>query len=143
MLWVPDHHSRFTTCAHRAPCPVLRRCGKPSLSKIVLAHCAGHAGMQTDARLGQHMPHGCALHSCHTARSGSPRNPGLATSCVDRRATDAPDAAPLTGRLQELGAQHRTRILPGALTLALASRVPPRLSWSTTFKRGLTVREKV
>ena len=31
------------------------------------------------------------------------------------------------------------RILPGALTLALASRAPPRLSWSTTFKRGLTV----
>ena len=43
------------------------------------------------------------------------------------------------GRLQELGAQHRVRILPGALTLALASRAPPRLSWSTTFKRGLTV----
>ena len=60
----------------------------------------------------------------------------LATSCVDRRATDAPDAAPLTGRLQELGAQHRARILPGALTLALASRAPPRLSWSTTVKRG-------
>lgn len=64
---------------------------------------------------------------------------GVATSCVDRRATDAPDAAPLTGRLQELGAQHRARILPGALTLVLASRPPPRLSWSTTFKRGLTV----
>ena len=63
----------------------------------------------------------------------------VATSCVDRRATYAPDAAPLTGCLQELGAQHRTRILPGALTLALASRAPPRLSWSTTFKRGLTV----
>ena len=64
---------------------------------------------------------------------------GVATSCVDRRATDAPDAASLTGRLQELGAQHRARILLGALTLALASRAPPRLSWSTTFKRGLTV----
>ena len=64
---------------------------------------------------------------------------GVATSCVDRRATDAPDAAPLTGRLQELGAQHRARILPGALTLVLASRPPPWLSWSTTFKRSLTV----
>ena len=67
---------------------------------------------------------------------------GVATSCVDRRATDAPDAAPLTGRLQELGAQHRARILPGALTLVLASRPPPRLSWSTTFKRGLTVERR-
>ena len=37
------------------------------------------------------------------------------------------------GRLQELGAQHRVRILPGALTLALASQATPRVSWSTTF----------
>ncbi len=51
----------------------------------------------------------------------------VATRCVDRRATDAPDAAPLTGRLQELGAQHGAPILPGALTLALASRAPPHI----------------
>ena len=83
MLWVPDHRSRFrvTTCARRAPCPVLRQCGKPGLSRIVLAHCAGHAGMQTDARPGPHMPRGCALHSCRTVRSGSPRTPGLGLCC--------------------------------------------------------------
>ena len=63
----------------------------------------------------------------------------VAKSCVDRRATDAPDAETITGRLQELGAQYRAPILPGALTLTLASRAPPRVSWSTTFKRGLTV----
>ena len=57
----------------------------------------------------------------------------VAKSCVDRRATDAPDAETITGRLQELGAQYRAPILPGALTLTLASRAPPRVSWSTTF----------
>ena len=35
MLWVPDHRSSFTTCAHRTPGPVLRQCGKLGLIKTV------------------------------------------------------------------------------------------------------------
>ena len=37
------------------------------------AHCAMHAGMQTDARAGQPRPRGCAWHSCRNdhARPGA------------------------------------------------------------------------
>ena len=50
MLWVPDHSSCFTTCAHRGRCPVLRLCGKLGLRETVQLHCAVHAGMRAPRR---------------------------------------------------------------------------------------------
>lgn len=74
MLLVQDHRCSFTTCGHRAPCPVLQQRRKLGLRETVQAHCAGHAGMQTDAHPGKSMPHGCArLPHCPVrqhARSG-------------------------------------------------------------------------
>jgi hypothetical protein len=51
---------------------------------------------------------------------------GVAMSCGHRCADDVPDAVPLTGRLQQLGAHRHVRIHPGALPLAQSPRaIPP------------------
>jgi hypothetical protein len=102
MLWVADHRSTFTTCAHRTPGPVLRQCGKLGLIKTVQHTAQGtqecrQTHVRGNTRLDGVLRTVAALSG--TAACEIRAWDCVATNCVDRWATDPPDSASLSGRL--------------------------------------------